>query len=181
MSSTIIYHMLAVTIPKDYTGLEQDLFAVLAQCGCSRTYESSSGNARRVRAWQAWAFGTHEQVIDQTITEAGTCEGGGMSVGHHNSGTTPEQYITKVRNLLKKAESLDITRGPIPFKEGQVNMHFYRTVPATEPAGEPQTEKVYLGDQADLQKLLHDPEFMQMTQRTYAYNFLKTTGPEIRR
>lgn len=177
MSSTIIYHQIGVCFPKAYTGLTEDLFAIFAQAGASNCYEygrTPGGCGRRSRSWQANAFGTAAQVMRSSIQFAGSCEGGMLKLGSASRGSTPEQYIVKARNLLKAARANDITASPVPFKEGHVNGHFFLN------AGTPEETQVYFHDQAGMQALFQNEDFWKQVESKYAFNYLKTSGPEIR-
>lgn len=176
MSTSIIYHQIALRFPKTFTGLAQDLFLIAAQAGSSNCYEASS--MRRARSWQAMSFGTAEQIILRSIRTSSSCEGGALTVGSASVRITPEQYITKVRNLLKNADNHDITNGAVAFKDGFVTCQFVRMLPSI--GAEPKKELIHPHDQDALSALFSDSEFMEHTQSTYAYNFTNVIGPEIR-
>ncbi len=177
MSSTIIYHQVGVCFPKKYTGQQEDLFAIFAQAGASNCFEMGNGPngcGRRSRSWQANAFGTAAQVMRSSIQFAGSCEGGMLKFRSARGDVTPEQYILKARNLLKAAVANDITASPIPFKESYVNGNFVQR------PGTPEETKVYFHDQAGMQALFKSEDFWKQVESSYAFNYLKASGPEIR-
>lgn len=177
MSSTIIYHQVSVCFPKKYTGQQEDLFAIFAQAGESNCFEMGRGPGgcgRRSRSWQANAFGTAAQVMRSSIQFAGSCEGGMLKMRSARGDVTPEQYIVKARNLLKEAVKHDITFGPVPFKEGAVHGHFVLNKRTQEET------QVYFHDQAGMQALFKSEDFWKQVESSYAFNYLKASGPEIR-
>ncbi len=178
MSSSIMYHQIGVCFPKAYTGLPEDLFAIFAQAGSSNCFEygrGPGGCGRASRSWQANAFGTAAQVMRSSIQFAGDCEGGGLKTRSASGYTTPEQYIVKVRNLLKAAKANDITAGPVPFKESYVNGHFFQN------NGTPEETQVYFHDQAAMQALFQNEDFWKQVESQYAFSYMKTSGPDIRK
>lgn len=181
MSSTIIYHQLAVRFPKTFTGLDDDLYAIVAQMGSSNCFEMGSGRGgcgRRSRDWQALALGTASAVMRQSIEAAGSCEGGMLKVRHANGDVRPEQFITTARNLMKRADENDITLGPIRFKEGYVSVWFME--PDTKTLASRDARKVYLSDQPAVREWLRSTAFAEHLQKLQPYSLLGVSGPEIR-
>lgn len=177
MSSTIIYHQLGVCFPKAYTGHSEDLFAILEQSGASNSYEigrGPNGCGRRTRDWSAAAFGTAEQVLLASIRSSGHCEGGMVKMRSASGYVTPEQYITKVRNLLKAAPANDITKGPILFKDGYVYGQFVLG------RDTPDQKLVPIHDQAAIQELFRSEKFWDQVKTAYAWQYMKVSGPELR-
>jgi len=117
MSSTIIYHMVAMTVPPELTGSDQPVVLIAAQMGESNCYESHSG--RRSRSWQALHFGTRDQVLTDAIQMAGGFEGGGLKLGGASRWVEPETYIRRAKRLLKEADAVRATE-PVPYGGGLV-------------------------------------------------------------
>lgn len=173
MSSTIVYHQLAVRFPRAFIGLGEDLYAILAQAGSSNCYDHTG---RRSRSWQAIALGTASAVMRQSIDTAGSCEGGMLKVRHARGDVKPEQFITTARNLLKRAA--DITLGPVRFKEGYVTTWF--TVPDDASGAPGAARKVYLTEQPSVHAWLASPEFARHLDTAHPYQLVGVSGPEIR-
>lgn len=129
MSSTIIYHMVGMVLPTGMTGHSEELVLIAAQMGCSRTYESGGGNARRARDWDALHFGTADEVIADVIRLAGAFEGGIIKIDHARGDVTPEFYIGRGKRIVKKAGENDLGKGPVWFKEGHISPRFIERRP----------------------------------------------------
>lgn len=176
MSSTIIYHQIGLYFPNEVTQTGEDHFAIVGQLGSSNCYEASG---RRVRGWQALSYGSAPEVIRSAIQMAADCEGGSVKLRTMSVTAKPEQYITSIRNLLRKAVDHDITRGSIPFKEGRISCHFTHRVKDPNSDVEVATN-TYLHEHDKLQALLRDPQFNLVRNIRQAYSFLKVSGPEVR-
>ncbi len=184
MSSDIIYHQLALRFGKDITGTPEDLYAIVTQIGSSNCYEMGNGPGvcgRRSRHWQALALGTAGEVLQEAIRISGSCEGGSLKMRHARGDVTPEQYITSARNMLKRAANHDVTRGPVPFKEGHIRCHF--CVPVDDGLGVPRktSQSIYPSDGPALQTWLASVEFARWRSTVHPSYLLHVSGPEIRR
>jgi hypothetical protein len=113
MSSDIIYHDTIVRIPAIHANTKEDMFLHMWQIGSSNCYEigSNGRDGRRSRSWEAAAFGTEQQVLIRGIQIGGGVEGGCLKVGGFSRSSSPESYIRRVRNLLRKAKETNALLG----------------------------------------------------------------------
>lgn len=177
MSSSIIYHQLGVVFPREATGQAEDLFAIVGQVGPSNCYEYSG---RRTRSWQGDHFGTEAMVVKQAIEIASYCEGGSIKLRHMGATMTPEQYIARIRALLKKARTNNITLGAVPFKDGVISCYFEDRL--ADPSVCPVNALVRheATDHQALKVLFGAPAFWESIETQYAHQYLKVRGPELR-
>jgi hypothetical protein len=94
------YHAMRLSTPPDAP--TRFLAAVLT--GSNNTYVGK----QRTRRWQVQYLGTEVQVLQQAVYFAAACEGGMCKPKGRDC--APEDYIRRIRNLLKDAPSENDTR-----------------------------------------------------------------------
>ena len=106
MSTTCIYKAMAVRVPAAMAQQPVDQFLLIELVGSNNCYESSG---RRARSWQITASGPEEVIIADAIYCAGGFVGGMVVYGNFGASGCigPDEYIAKVRRLLKRAETVD--------------------------------------------------------------------------
>jgi len=106
MSTTCIYKAMAVRVPAALAQQPDDQFLLIELVGSNNCYEQSG---RRARSWQITASGPEEVIIADAIYCAGGFVGGMLVYGNFGASGRigPDQYIAKVRSLLKCAEAVD--------------------------------------------------------------------------
>jgi hypothetical protein len=104
MSTTCIYKAVAVRVPATIAQQPADQFLLIELVGSNNCYEHSG---RRARSWQITASGPEEVIIADAIYCAGGFVGGMVVFGSFGSSghIDPEEYIAKVRRLLKRADT----------------------------------------------------------------------------
>lgn len=179
MSSTIIYHLVAAKLPKATTGYLDDFFVVLAQMGGSRDYEGAGCNSRRARDWKGLECGTYDQVMDSTIASAADCSNSSVKMKHAQGDVLPEQYITTIRNLLNKAQEIDLINGEqLEYRREVVSFEFFRNA-NPDPLG-PLDKRFFLTNTREaIHALFANADFMAKTQTTRPYAYLKAKGPRL--
>lgn len=105
MSSTCIYKEFAAKIPADLHGQNEDQFLLVSLVGESNCYTYSG---KRARSWTVQAVGTGHMIIADAIVASRGFESGGLYFGNFGSSgiLLPEQYIAKVRRMIKNAHPL---------------------------------------------------------------------------
>lgn len=176
MSSTIIYHQIAVRIPADHAGSTEDLFVIMSQSGSSNCYEQGRGG-RRSRQWTAQSFGTMKEVLEEGIRIAGHTEGGMLQMGSASTGATPEKFIRKVRSLLSEAITTDVRRADLLYKGQRVALSIAYREPEVE--GRSNTTPYNIQDPVSFSA------FWQRYQAENggsqrAWRFFEVSGPELR-
>lgn len=106
MSTTCIYKAMAVRVPAAMAQQPVDQFLLIELVGSNNCYEHSG---RRARSWQITASGPEEVIIADAIYCAGGFVGGMVVYGNFGASGCigPDEYIAKVRRLLKRAETVD--------------------------------------------------------------------------
>ena len=106
MSTTCIYKAMAVRVPAAMAQQPVDQFLLIELVGSNNCYEHSG---RRARSWQITASGPEEVIIADAIYCAGGFVGGMVVYGNFGASGCigPDEYIAKVRRLLKRADAVD--------------------------------------------------------------------------
>lgn len=177
MSSTIIYHQLAGTIPAAHLGANEDYFLVMAQVGESNCYESQTG--RRARSWAATGFGTYEQVFTEEIGIASDLEGGMVRWKSMGTSTSPEAYIARVRRMLAMARSVNLSIEGFALCRGEmVCPSFLVKKPKDTPDAREEEMGFSLQD-ADQMKAFFEIYQDQGHRKMRPYSFVKVHGPRL--
>jgi hypothetical protein len=105
MSSTCVYKEFAAKIPANLHEQNEDQFLLVSLVGDSNCYTHSG---KRSRSWTVQAVGTANMLIADAIVASRGFESGGLYYGNFGpSGSLlPEQYIAKVRRMIKNAHPL---------------------------------------------------------------------------
>jgi hypothetical protein len=105
MSSTCIYKEFAAKLPAEIHGQNVDQFLLVSLVGDSNCYTYSG---KRSRSWTVQAVGTDHMIIADAIVSSRGFESGGLYFGNFGSSgyLLPEQYIAKVRRMIKNAHPL---------------------------------------------------------------------------
>jgi len=129
MSSTCIYKEFAAAIPADIHGQNEGQFLLASLVGDSNCYTHSG---KRSRSWTIQAIGTEHMIIADAIVSSRGFESGGLYFGNFGSSGSllPEQYIAKVRRMIKNAHPLgeDGWVNNVRIKPKQADMELVSTL-----------------------------------------------------
>lgn len=105
MSSSCIYKEFAAKLPAEVHGGNNDHFMLISLAGDSNCYTHSG---KRARSWYIQSVGSALMIIADAITVSSGFDRGGLFFGNFGSSGSllPEQYIAKVRRMLKHAHTI---------------------------------------------------------------------------
>lgn len=108
MSSSCIYKEFAICIPAEKIGYAEDMYLLISLVGSSNSYDF---NGRRSRSWAVTSMGDKAAIIAGAIHVAGGFAGQMCYFGNFgkSGAIAPDAYISKVRQMLEKANKLDDT------------------------------------------------------------------------
>lgn len=113
MSYRIEYQFAALRIPGVLLADGIDRFAVCIEGGDNNLYEGSGPHARRSRSWCCSMIGTSDEVMEDACEFASACEGGSLKPLGRDC--TPEAYISRIENTLKKASDIRERSWGVPY------------------------------------------------------------------
>lgn len=168
VSVEIVYRRAVVRVPSSTSGLSQDLFVLVAQSGCSRTYESNSG--RRARSWNAWAAGAPDACMRRIIHIAGDCAGGNIHMGHKGNDLKPATFIEGWRRILTTVKPQE---SPCATTIQGQHLAVSFCVPAADPEGRRQRFDGTLAEYFQL------PAIVEALENDALFKLIGVSGPDL--